>query len=526
MSKTSSVNHQRLAGNRFWRAWGFTALSISAIFVFVAWSIYFVRKIDFISNEQELPAVIIFLLEFGLAIIAVSVAVWIGLNIYNVIAKDDLIDLEGQIEELATIEEKLKTTQRNQNATIRSLLLSSLMKTQTDEMSVLFIDKISQLHLEELNSALLSEMLLIEEAFANIVDGYHGRNRPVIEKFYESGRNYCIHFRDTLDTSSDLLDGFGILLFYKAYLYFRLADFNFYYSIRPSNPPNRNQQTTIKKYCELLSEAIEYYERVLNLLSLYLSNNIPQRIRSYLDNSVGYSYYQKYIYQKSPGDIESAKNYCYKACYPNGEPAFTQSGYDTSFARSIYYRNYAHCLSSSIPGIQGIQAALPHFQRSLELDYRDSKAHFNLASFTLKIIVEKENLGKGRTQLLNHIHISSSYLREIDAAIKNLQWAIIFDKKFTDPYFLLSHAYTLKMLTENDTEIRESLFKEAVNVMETYKRLCPPNNTDAYLFYERNMYEAHGDIGEAAEINANLHGGDSLEIAELYSKSMMGMGMP
>lgn len=513
------------AYSRFLGAWLFTALSIVVIFVFVVWSIHFIRNIDYVSDEMDLPSTVIFLLEFGLAIIAIAVSVWIGLNIYNVIAKDDLVTLESQIADLKTVEERLKTTQRNQNAAVRSLLLSSLMKTQTDEMSVLFIDSISELRLEVLDSALLSEMLLIEESFANIVDGYNKRNRAVIEKFYVAGKGYCQQFREALDRDAKQLEEMGILYFYKSYLFFRRADFNFYYSIRPSNPPNRNQANAIRKYCELLSESIEDYNRVLSLLSASLPDGVPKRIKSYMDNSMGYSYYQKYDYLKAPGDIEAAKKYCYIACYPDGEDAFDQPDYDRSFTRSVYYRNYAHCINSVMPGITGVRAALPHFRRSLELDYRDSKAHFNLASFMLKAIVECEHLGGNRTQLLCQVHISLSYQKDIDAAIKNLRWAITFNEEFTDPYFLIAHAYTLKMLMAQNPEERDFLFEQAVDVLDTYKRLCPPDNTDAYLFYERNLYEAHGDIWKAAEINSKLNGGDAQAITDLYAKSMMGQNV-
>ena len=97
------------AYSRFLGAWLFTALSIVVIFVFVVWSIHFIRNIDYVSDEMDLPSTVIFLLEFGLAIIAIAVSVWIGLNIYNVIAKDDLVTLESQIADLKTVEERLKT---------------------------------------------------------------------------------------------------------------------------------------------------------------------------------------------------------------------------------------------------------------------------------------------------------------------------------------------------------------------------------------------------------------------------------
>lgn len=502
-----------LSQRRFRMSYFTIIVPVFAILIFAIWSIQFIKKIPFNTVEQDFPATIIFLLEFGVAIIGIAVSVWIGLNIYNVIAKDDLVLLEDQIDDLKVVEGQLHRTQQNQNAAIRAMLLSSLVKTQKDVMSALFIDKITGMQLKDLDSTLLSKMLLIEEAFSSVIAGYHERNRMIIDKFYEIGTSYCSQLEKELrDKDNDLKES-KIFDFYRAYLYFRAADFEFYYSIRPSNPPHRDQADAVNNYCERLSVAIKNFERVSSLLGSLSENGMPQKIKSYLDNSIGYSYYQKYTYLRKPGDIESAKKYCARACYPDGE-----SSYNKSFARSIYYRNYGNCISSAIPGLKGIQEALPHFQRSLELDFHDAKAHYNVASFKLKAIVEENSLGKERKHILNGMSIDESYLGDIDAAIKNLKWAIAFDTEFTDPYFLLAHAYTLKMLATHDEDEKERLFQRAVDTIDTYNRLCPPENTDAHLFYERNLYEAHGDIDKANQINSKLVGGDSKEIGDLYSR--------
>lgn len=503
---------------RFKLAYFAIIIPVFAILIFAIWSIQFIGKIPFSTVERDFPATIIFLLEFGVAIIGIAVSVWIGLNIYNVIAKDDLVSLENQIDILNGIEAQLRRTQQNQNAAIRTMLLSSLMKTQKDVMSAFFIDQITNLYSSDLDSALLSKMLLIEEAFSNIVAGYHERNRIIIDKFYTVGKEYCSQFKEELrDKSNDQREP-EMFNFYHAYLYFRDADFDFYYSIRPSNPPHRDKEAEAKNYYEKLAMAIENFGRVLNLLESLFESGIPQKIKSYIDNSIGYSYYQKYLYLREHGDIVAAKKYCSRACYPDGESLFQRDGYDKSFARSVYYRNYANCISCFTPGLEGVEEAARHFQRSLELDYHDAKAHYNVASFKLKAIVEKEHLGKDRKQAFNAISISEHHLENIDTAIKNLNWAMEFDSNFTDPYFLLAHAYTLKMLAMHDEDEKEKLFQEAVDMIDTYKQLCPGNSTDAYLFYERNLYEAHGDIDIARQINSMLTGGDSKEIGELYAK--------
>lgn len=495
-------------------------IPIIAILALIVLSVQIVAKIPFESMNQDFPGMVIFLIEFGLAIIGVAVSVWVGLNVYNLIAKSDLASLEQQISELKDIGAELQNAKRNQSATTRSILLSSLIKTQNDVMSSLFISKISELNLDTLDLSLLSEMFLIEEAFANMVSGYHKRNRVMIENFCAVGLDYCVQFEEKLEQCTTTTKDNRTYYFYRSYMCFRRADFKFYYSIKPSNPPGQNLEELVCHYYKWLSEAISDYGCVENLLCIYL-DDIPQTIKSYIANSIGYCYYNKYILLKRFGkqkseDLENAMKYCCAACYPKNDK-------DKSFARSIYYRNYGHCVILSKKGVAGLKEALPHFRKSLNVDYRDAKAHYNYASVSLKIIVETEGLGSSREKTLNEVSISrEKYLEDVNRAIKNLNWAITFDTHFTDPYFLLAHAYTLQMLMSNSNDEKERFYAKAVEAIETYERLYPPKSTNTYLFYKRNMLEAYGDIVGAKEINDGLEkDGDSGKIGELYDKYLV-----
>lgn len=510
-------NEQKLKSKRFYLALIAMLIPIIIILALLWCNVKTISKIPFESVSKDFPGTIIFLLEFGITIIAITVAVWIGLNIYNLVAKDDLITIEERIKELNELEGTLTITQKNHNELLRTFFISSLIKTQTDEMTLLFINEISKIDIEELDSTFLVEMTFLEEAFANIVSAYNKRNRKTIEGFYESGMKYCDKISDRLSQTKIAFHTW----YYQAYICFRRADFKFYYSVRPSNPPNRSNPVGVSKYCSLLSEAIDDYNRVRNILPNECKS---KTIECYLNNSIGYCYHEKYMYQNDYGNLEAAINYCKKACYPDGEDAFLDGNNDNSYAHSIYYRNYAHCIGAKSPNLSGLKESRIHYMRSLELDYRDAKAHYNFANVILKIVAENEGIGRNRKQTLNLCKIMSIESKnDVDDAIKSLHWAIVFDTYFTDPYFLCAYAYSLKILTVENKEEKEKYFKKAKYCIDTYKKLAPSNNTDAYRFYERNLYEAYGDLNKARGINTKLvndkRGGDCVYIAQLYENT-------
>lgn len=510
---TKTKNKRNSRGNlRYFVTFFVIIVLVLVVLAFVIWGFKIVAKIPFESVNEDLPGMVIFLLEFGVAIIGIAVSVWVGLNIYNLIAKSDLASLEQQISELNSLEQELQDARRNQSATTKSILLSSLIKTKDDVMSDFFIKEISKFDLDGLDLSLLSEMVLVEEAFANIVTGYHSRKRTMIDNFYNDGVDYCNQYRERLNQYTMASHDRRLIEFYRAYLYFRRADFKFYFCVRPSNPPDQNCEKKKRDYYQLLSEAISDYNFAKNSVNAYL-DCIPQEIELYIANSIGYCYYNKHLYVQESGDLENALHYCEEACLAG-------KAENVGYVRSIYYRNYAHCIMLNKKDEKRLENALAYFKKSLEADYRDAKAHYNVASVMLKIIVEAEGLGENRQDTLDKISIDrQSYWKEIDEAIKNLEWALKFDSYFTDPYFLLTHAYTLKMLMADNEDEKESLFKKAREAIEAYKDLCPLESGNTYLFYERNMYEAMGESGEAQEKNDELEGGDSEKIKKLYDNT-------
>lgn len=97
------------------------------------------------------------MLESGLSIIGIAVSVWIGLNIYNLLQKSDLEQLELLTKELLQTETTIKNDQiaiiNDQTAIINNQIaiknnqiddacasfISELMKTGSSQVSIFFI---------------------------------------------------------------------------------------------------------------------------------------------------------------------------------------------------------------------------------------------------------------------------------------------------------------------------------------------------------------------------------------------------
>lgn len=506
------INSENRSQSRLQKTQIIMFVPILAIIAILVWSIQFVAGLDLKATEDGLLSTVILLVEFGLALIAIAVAVWIGLNIYNIISKNDLSKVEEKAEKvLSTVERRLGELDYNQIATEKMMLLTSLMKTHEDVMSFYFINKIFSLPDDRIDATAFSIMLYIEDSFANTITGYRTQNRDLIDTFTSIGLNYCEHLTEILDDEENEIKSID---FYRAYLSFKQAEFLFYKYIKMYNPPNISALKG--EYSDKLSDAIKHYEVCYNLLKK--QDDLSQKCKSYLHNSIGYSYLNKYYYLKKDSDLDKATKNCKRACYPDVHDEQFNVDASRTYAKAIYFRNYAHCFRGD--SLEALKAAKTQYERSLAIDFHDAKSQINVATIALKIIVQEADLGPGRKKILSELCLPQNYSREIHEAIDHLNWAIKLDEYFFDPYFYLTQAYTLLMLTAGESDKKDEYFKRAKDNIELFKRLCPLPANHTYLFYERNLYEAHGDIANAKEINEFLRKkseGDSAIIAALYT---------
>ena len=81
---TKTKNKRNSRGNlRYFVTFFVIIVLVLVVLAFVIWGFKIVAKIPFESVNEDLPGMVIFLLEFGVAIIGIAVSVWVGLNIYN-----------------------------------------------------------------------------------------------------------------------------------------------------------------------------------------------------------------------------------------------------------------------------------------------------------------------------------------------------------------------------------------------------------------------------------------------------------
>ena len=214
------------------------------------------------------------MLEIGLSIIGIAVSVWIGLNIYNLLQKSDLEQLELLTEELLQTETTIKNNQtaikNNQIDDACASFISELMKTGSSQVSIFFILSFGKIKPDDLDSGdfqLLIYIRLIEQSYANLMSAYKKRNRELIEQFAKIGESYCKQLKDIIDEIKPVGSKdrpFCNLV--SVYLNVRKGDISNYQFCRQSNPPNRNEISAASKYVKNLEDASESYNEALKTI--------------------------------------------------------------------------------------------------------------------------------------------------------------------------------------------------------------------------------------------------------------------
>lgn len=491
------------------------------------------------------------MLESGLSIIGIAVSVWIGLNIYNLLQKSDLEQLELLTKELLQTETTIKNDQiaiiNDQTAIINNQIaiknnqvddacasfISELMKTGSSQVSIFFILSFGKIKPDDLDSGdfqLLIYIRLIEQSYANLMSAYKKRNRELIEQFAEIGNSYCEQLQKIIDEIKPVGSKdrpFCNLV--SVYLNVRKGDISNYQFCRQSNPPNRNEISAANKYVENLKDASKSYNEALKTIEEKkdsLQNELKIEVPSLdiltdcIKAAIGNCYYQIYHYIKTDDDLEKAENYAKQGYNTNCSPK------QNCEYKSIGLRTLAHCIrakaekeNDSQKQIDLLNSAEQQYEESYSADRSDARAHFNLANIKLRIFAEENGIGRKRTELLCNAKNIKDDNKVIDDSIYHLRCSLALDPYFTDPYFLLANAYTLKYVIckhGNSSVHADDYLEAAKGYIEIYKKVTPNDVTDTHLFYERNYYEAKNDIDSAKNINNGLSGGDKDQIAKLY----------
>ena len=463
--------------------------------------------------------------ELIISIISIAVTVWIGLNIYNVISKEDIDIFMNKIDkkinksmlQLREIDDKLQETDTKLSK-IQFIFL--LNKTRSRYIISYYFAICFSNSNEKMSN--INILVKIEYLFTKTIQFYENNE-------YDLALQYCQKAIDELSRDKNINkeiinkkeEDYELL---DAYTGCRLSDLYFYKNISSSRinvPVSINELTDSIKLYRSLEKYIDEH------LADYQANYISNELHGYIHNSIAYTYQEMAFLSDEKEDKKRYKEAAekeYKEVFLN----YRENG--------RYYRNYGTFLERT----NKKEEALKKYKKAMELNKFDYKAYNNYYALKLKIIESKilEIMSKNNIKLYNGLKSilpqggNFDIIGDINDAIKDIDDAILKLKvisrnefNFCDLYYNTGKGYLLKYLLDKNSD--KKLLDEALEIND-FALLLNKKNLGA-LFTKRNIYEAYGKIEKANEINdqikeINAINNDTCKKSELYQNYLSQQG--
>ena len=238
------------------------------------------------------------LLSNGLAIIAIAISVWAGLNIANAIERreldkfdDKLRKSEDKLKKVDEIEPIVKRNEKIQN-TLFNMFQNELLKTANDEATYWLYNQIidpNKVNIKDIDS-ILSDLVVIEELFSQVYTTHTS-----VQKNDENTRNRSDQAKAKITV---LLEKKSLPETIKTYLKYRKAEFEFYcgYATNDSKIKYSSFNNAAKLYLELAEDfdvTIPKYDEEKNntiIVPEYSGKPENKTLSMYFLNSIGESY--------------------------------------------------------------------------------------------------------------------------------------------------------------------------------------------------------------------------------------------
>lgn len=438
-------------------------------------------------------------LSLGLEIIGIAISVWIGLNIYNIVKRDSIKELEIVAKKTQTELNEFSNNYKQFNITaIENAYLPE------DRINSYFLDEFTKSNSDILDYKLTKYIVFFEKSFERIIDNYNNGNDILMKKYLDKLKSEIDCFKSDIElkypelekASKDLID---------SYICCREGDYHYYFGLyyksRNIDPMSIDElKISQKSYSKIIEE--------------YKINN--KLVQTYVNNVQGY------IYQLLQGMCENiderkeyvklAYDYSKKACIDeNGKIII--NGYPRSYRNyGVNIENYLKYYDKEYPFIEGMFEAYEQYKLAYEIDKKDIKTLTSLSSCILKIfdhIIDISNDSSEKYKLLSEVEldiinkkfgeikIKYSLTELLDAAKKHLQTSMLIDNTNIAVHYHMIHVYMYLYLLNNRSSI---FFDKGLLEIENCLALSDEEQSPvAFLYKARNFYYAIGD-NENADI--------------------------
>lgn len=349
----------------------------------------------------------------GISIIGIAVSVWIGLNIYNTLSKND-------------IEEAIAKLGRADDYLNKQLFLNEVEKSiEKYELSRYFYEEFQTFDVE-MGDIDFIKMKEIENLFFHCCNAYENNKWKYSRDIAETLRNII----SRLIKQDKKLIRRNLVV--EIYLKARLGDSLFYRNIA------LQRENGNKIDINELSKSIGYYEDVLNHMD---KDSLDKECVAYIYNTLGYTRY--YL---SKFDGKNSCNFRIEALR-NMDCAI-----DNNSEKGRYYRNrgliydYYFCneidRNSEQPNLTQMQAydeAKKNYLRAITYDKTDYKAYNNLAALYLRKL-DIDNGINSRAITLDKIQFKGEVV-ELKRNLSYLEIASMLSPNFEDALYNQGKVY-------------------------------------------------------------------------------------
>lgn len=421
-----------------------------------------------------------------IALFGIVLSIWVGLNIYSVLGKDELVYLEERSEELSAdinamqdVIQAHKSILATNYETNFSELLSCVERSLPHYGSSRYLmEKFNELlrveqgeDIDPQLTVLLPEFIRIENFFLAASEAYGSKNFAERKLLSTSGINICNNVITIIREKT-------LNPFFEGYVHLRIGDFNFYMGHRQAE--GRDNLDTAKR--ELNEAAKKWFG--INILDtdpcksvLTKKSDSELYCLAYLYNIIGESFnvlWQAPISDHDPKLVAMADRYLGFAAN-NIIPCLEKKPISKYFA--TYYRNYGTALDH-----QKNSDCIIWYEKALALNSSDSLSHLDIASWKLKEVQELcDNAGDVQKQE-QYVNIALQHLE-----LYRMQHP-------ADPvgYGKSCWAYTLKAIIcwkMNEEKVSDEVY----NILETAK---------AFWALSKKSEGNQTDWDSASDINA------------------------
>lgn len=305
------------------------------------------------------------LLASGIAIIAIAIAVWAGLNITNAIEREKLKKLENHIDELDKKSNTFNDIISEGNNIYRNSLIQELLKKSDYPTEKYFAEKFADMDDCELTQNLLEIEQIFNEVFNLHESSY--KEDSILKNFVEKGKKIIKYIREKQYYKESINDNIKKII--ELYLDYREATFNFYSGYCRKGVERYTEflnaikiimekcwnvfglpGLNYKKDFEKIISDIEYKENFEKSMSKILQDNIKnetKRMAIFLANTIGEAYskiaedYKELINKDDSNGfkitLNDIKECALKAIFYCSYAV--KSSEDDAKKREVYYRN-------------------------------------------------------------------------------------------------------------------------------------------------------------------------------------------